>query len=167
MAESIRTGALAEVLVRTSGDVAASDRRYAVEKVGRARELVRGPTLGMRVDLVAHADPARERPAFAKAEVDLYLFHNEETGEDNVVFRSELGGYELLEPAATCSLADPSVPIRHSAVRPPTVPLPEAVDLLELASVPFVFFLDPVDGLGRVLYHRYDGHLGLITPASP
>ena len=31
---------------------------------------------------------------------------------------------------------------------------------------PFVFYLDPETGRGRVLYIRYDGHYGLITAAD-
>ncbi|MGW3045886.1 sigma 54 modulation/S30EA ribosomal C-terminal domain-containing protein [Kitasatospora sp. NPDC001159] len=29
---------------------------------------------------------------------------------------------------------------------------------------PFVFYADESTGRGKVLYHRYDGHYGLITP---
>jgi hypothetical protein len=29
-----------------------------------------------------------------------------------------------------------------------------------------VFYLDADHARGRLLYHRYDGHYGLITPAS-
>ena len=32
---------------------------------------------------------------------------------------------------------------------------------------PFLFFLDPEQGRGALLYHRYDGHYGLITPTEP
>jgi hypothetical protein len=36
---------------------------------------------------------------------------------------------------------------------------------LELMGWPFVFFRDPTTGRGSVLYHRYDGHYGLLVPA--
>jgi hypothetical protein len=29
---------------------------------------------------------------------------------------------------------------------------------------PFTFFVDAGTGRGRLIYHRYDGHYGLITP---
>jgi hypothetical protein len=29
-----------------------------------------------------------------------------------------------------------------------------------------VFFADETTGRGNVLYHRYDGHYGLITPVE-
>ena len=31
---------------------------------------------------------------------------------------------------------------------------------------PFLFFIDAAPGRASVLYHRYDGHYGLITPAG-
>ncbi|MBO1414556.1 sigma 54 modulation/S30EA ribosomal C-terminal domain-containing protein, partial [Streptomyces sp. FH025] len=31
---------------------------------------------------------------------------------------------------------------------------------------PFVFYTDTSTGRGNVLYRRYDGHYGLITPAA-
>ena len=40
---------------------------------------------------------------------------------------------------------------------------PEGLGLLGL---PFLFFIDAAQGRASVLYHRYDGHYGLITPAG-
>lgn len=260
------TGATGEVVVQTRGEVSATERVYARQKIHSLRKLAPGPVLFARVDLAAHADPARERPAFAKAELDVngqlvrahvaaatmfeaidllearlrdrlerfahheeakhlrfrdrsehewrhgdlpasrrsyfprpveerelvrhktfavgeitpdeavfdlevldhdfYLFKNRETGEDNVVARSEGSGYELFEPAATCSLSDTAAPIRHNATRPPLLSVEDATQLLDLADLPFVFFVDPDGGKGRVLYRRYDGHYGLIVAAE-
>ncbi|MGW7355186.1 sigma 54 modulation/S30EA ribosomal C-terminal domain-containing protein [Streptomyces sp. NPDC054802] len=47
----------------------------------------------------------------------------------------------------------------------PTSGVDEAVQRLHLTGLPFVFFRDTGTGRGSVLYHRYDGHYGLITPA--
>ena len=97
---------------------------------------------------------------------DFYLFVNLETGEDNVIARDRDVGYVLSEPSATCSLTDAAAPVERREPRPPTATTEEAADLLELGGLRHVFFLDPDDGRGRVLYHRYDGHYGLIVPAS-
>jgi hypothetical protein len=35
-----------------------------------------------------------------------------------------------------------------------------------LLGVPFPFFVDAARSRGSVVYHRYDGHYGLITPVS-
>jgi ribosome-associated translation inhibitor RaiA len=262
--ETMSANPAVDVVVSARGEVSAEERAYAQTKIGRLRSLAPGPILFARVDLTAHADAARERPAFAKAEMDVngrvvrarvaastmfeavdllearfrdrlerfahheeakhlrlrsrdehewhhgdramsrpsyflrpvdereltrhksfavgemtpdeavfdlelldhdfYLFKNRETGEDNVVARSTGSGYELLEPSATCSLAETAVPIEHSARRPPTISTGQAIELLELGGLPFLFFVDPDNGRGRVLYHRYDGHYGLIVP---
>jgi ribosome-associated translation inhibitor RaiA len=260
------TDATTAVVVQARGDVSATERAYAEEKIGRVRSIAPGPVLYANVMLTAHADAARERPASAKAALDVngrlvrahvaagtmleavdllagrlrdrleryahheeakhlrlrnrdehewhhgdreasrppyfprppderevvrtktfavdemtpdeavvdlelldhdfYLFKNLETGEDNVVARSSASGYELFEPSSTCSLAETAAAIEHSTTRPPTMTTGDAVEELELAGVRYVFFVDPDDGRGRVLYHRYDGHYGLIVPAT-
>jgi hypothetical protein len=96
---------------------------------------------------------------------DFYLFTNLETGEDNVIARSG-SSYELFEPSATCALHETVVPVTRSTVRPETMNIEEARETLALTDRPFVFFLDRADGRGRVLYRRYDGHYGLLEPAT-
>jgi ribosome-associated translation inhibitor RaiA len=257
--------ATTDVVLQSRGDVTPAEREYAEAKIRRLRGLVASPVLFARVVLTRHDDPARERPASAKGELDVNgrlvhahvaaatmheaidlldarlqqrlerlahrtqskarrargtdrsewhhgdreatrpeyfprplderevvrtksfavdamtpdeaaldlelldhdfcLFVNLETGEDNVIARAAGSGYVLFEPSATCSLTDTAAPIAHSEQRPPTATTEEAVDLLELGGLRHLFFLDPDDGRGRVLYHRYDGHYGLIEPA--
>ena len=65
------TSTSGEVVVQARGDVTAEERAYAQDKIGRLRRHAPGPVLFARVDLTVHADPARERPAFAKAEFDV------------------------------------------------------------------------------------------------
>jgi ribosome-associated translation inhibitor RaiA len=255
--------ATVEVLVQARGEISKAERAYAHDKVEHLLTLVRGPVLFARVDLTLHSDPAREHPAFAKAEIDVngrivrahfaaatmheavdllearlrarlerfahheeakhlrhrgererewrhgdeaasrrpyfprppedrelvrhktfavgemtpdeavddlelldhdfYLFTNRETGEDNVVARSEQGDYELFEPSMTCSLAETAATIRRRATRPPEISVDDAVQLLDLGDLPFVFFVDSGSRRGAVLYRRYDGHYGLVT----
>jgi ribosome-associated translation inhibitor RaiA len=143
-----------------------------------------------------HGDPLTERPPYYPRDVDereivrtktfaigaatpdeaafdlemldheFHLFTNLETGEDNVIRRVAGGGYELLEPSATCSLTDASVEICHSPVRPTRTSVETARGILDAGDEPFVFFLDSQTGRGRVLYRRYDGHYGLIVLAD-
>jgi hypothetical protein len=76
---------------------------------------------------------------------DFYLFTNAETGEDNVIARSEDGGYELREPAtsspatappSTTSSADSTISIGHSPIRPVEMDLRAAQDVLDLGDRP-------------------------------
>jgi hypothetical protein len=41
----------------------------------------------------------------------------------------------------------------------------EAVERLESGGEPYVFFVDSTTARGAVVYHRYDGHWGLVTAA--
>ena len=36
----------------------------------------------------------------------------------------------------------------------------------QMSGYPFVFFVDEDSGRGRLLYVRYDGHDGLISPVK-
>ncbi len=94
---------------------------------------------------------------------DFYLFTDVDTGLESVIYRSGETGYRL---AAVVS------PTRHPSGRITVSPQPaarltvaEAKDRLELAGLPFVFFVDSADEHASVLYHRYDGHYGLIRAA--
>ncbi|MFI5046916.1 MAG: HPF/RaiA family ribosome-associated protein [Acidimicrobiia bacterium] len=255
----------APVVMVVRGDVGDDDRMYAERKVDRLRALVHEPLLFARVELTEHGDAARERPSFAKAEVDVngrmirahaaaetmheavdavearlrerlerashhagserrrartddpaewhhgdasaprasyfprpadarevvrhktfsfgpmtpeaaaedlealdhdfYLFTNDETGEDNVVARSD-AGYELLEPPPGSPEGESADGITRSPLHPTAMTIADARAALDLTNRAFVFFLDADDGRGRVLYRRYDGHYGLILPAT-
>ena len=48
----------------------------------------------------------------------------------------------------------------------PTLALDEAVEWLDVAGEPFVFFGDRDTGRAKVVYRRYDGHYGLVEPAE-
>jgi ribosomal subunit interface protein len=95
---------------------------------------------------------------------DFYLFTDLATGQDAVVYGLPEGGYGL-------RVADGSVP-EADAVPLTVVPGPaaemtegQAVTQLDLGGDPFVFYVDTGTARGRVLYRRYDGNYGLITPA--
>jgi len=60
-----------EVTVHTTGAVTSTERAYAARKVEHLLKVAPGPVLFAKVDLVAEADPARERPAIVKAEFDV------------------------------------------------------------------------------------------------
>jgi ribosome-associated translation inhibitor RaiA len=98
---------------------------------------------------------------------DFLLFRNAATGEDNVVFRLPGGGYALIEPSEHPeSLRHCAAPIASSPRVPSRIALADAIGLLDLGAEPFVFFIDREAGRGNVLYRRYDGHYGLVTPSE-
>jgi hypothetical protein len=60
-----------ELVVTARGPVSPDDVAYARRKIASLLPLAPGRVLFAKMDLVLHQDPARQRPAFAKAEFDL------------------------------------------------------------------------------------------------
>ncbi|MGQ0434227.1 MAG: ribosome hibernation promotion factor [Microthrixaceae bacterium] len=97
---------------------------------------------------------------------DFFLFTNADTGEDDVVHRLPGGRYALIQPTPAPAGSEIAPAIEASPLIPAPMTVDDAVALLDLGAEPFVFSLDPETRRGGVLYRRYDGHYGLITPAS-
>lgn len=97
---------------------------------------------------------------------DFHLFTELGSGQVSVLYRVE-EGYRLaqVEPAPEL-VAQGSVPVTVSPLPPPELTEEQAVERLEQTQWPFVFFRDAASGRGRLLYHRYDGDYGLITPSD-
>jgi hypothetical protein len=117
-------------------------------------------------------EPARTTPEEAAFDLDMLdhdfqLFTDSETGQDSVIYHAGPTGYRLAQltpdPPRTRSTAPPLTVSQRPA---PRLTLAEAVHRLNAMGLPFLFFAEPASGRGRVLYRRYDGHYGLITPAS-
>lgn len=98
---------------------------------------------------------------------DFFLFTDVETDEENVVYRVPGGGYEIVQPTPTPdSLARCAAPVRLGHLVPARLRVDDAIELLGIGNEPFVFFIDADTGRGNVVYRRYDGHYGLITPVE-
>lgn len=93
------------------------------------------------------------------------LFTDVETGEDSVIFPAD-HGYRLAQATPRERAGMPrAVPLTISPRPAPKLTVQEAMEHLEAAGVRWVFYRDAETGRGNVLYHRYDGHYGLIIPA--
>jgi ribosome-associated translation inhibitor RaiA len=115
---------------------------------------------------LAHETPDE---AVADAELldyDFHLFTEKSTGEDSVIYRSGDGYRLALAHPRTRRLgpADRSITVSQAAA--PRLPTAEAIARLETAGQPFLFFVNTETGRGNLIYHRYDGHYGLVTPAD-
>ncbi len=98
---------------------------------------------------------------------DFFLFTNLHTGTDAVLSYTDDDGLELADASGRDDAIGPDTvaPMRLAKLAPPRCTTAEATEQLDLDIVPFVFFVDEDNGRGSVVYHRYDGHYGLITPA--
>jgi hypothetical protein len=126
------------------------------------RQVVRHKTYGPSV-----RTPDEAADDMELLDYDFYLFTDSETGQDAIVYRAGPSGYRLagLTPPSP-SWPPPAVPLTASDQPAPRLGLAEAIDRLNLAGTPFLLFADEATGRGRVLYRRYDGHYGLISPAE-
>jgi ribosome-associated translation inhibitor RaiA len=112
-----------------------------------------------------------EFAAGAAAELDLldydfHLFREQSTGEDGVVYRSD-GQCRLALARPRPGRLGPVPPgMTVSETPAPRLTVAEAITRLESLGQPFAFFTDSGTGRGSVIYHRYDGHYGLIVPAD-
>lgn len=99
---------------------------------------------------------------------DFHLFTESGTGQDAVLYRAGETGYRLalITPPGPHELATFQLPLTISTQSAPELTTDEAVARLNLLDLPFLFFLDADRGRGAMLYRRYDGHYGLITPAD-
>jgi hypothetical protein len=103
-----------------------------------------------------------------RLDYDFHLFTEAGTGQDSVLYRAGATGYRLAQrtPPAHGELAHFRLPVTISNQSAPLLSTEEAVKRLNLLEVPFLFFVHTALDRGAVLYHRYDGHYGLITPAD-
>lgn len=88
---------------------------------------------------------------------DFYLFVDEETGADALVHRRHDQSYGVLGP--TAGATGP----HECCGLPPLLSTAEALERIEATTDRFFFYRDPADRRARVLYHRYDGHYGLLV----
>ncbi|MFJ9793085.1 sigma 54 modulation/S30EA ribosomal C-terminal domain-containing protein [Streptomyces globosus] len=125
-----------------------------------------------RIERYKAVSPPRQTPEDAVIDLesmdhDFWVFTDLASGYDSVVYRDARTGRHRLaslgplgqEREADGLLGVSTVPVPQSTVA-------EAVERLVLTGLPFVFFHDTATGRGSVLYHRYDGHYGLIAPAG-
>ncbi|MFH9353314.1 sigma 54 modulation/S30EA ribosomal C-terminal domain-containing protein [Kitasatospora sp. NPDC017646] len=94
---------------------------------------------------------------------DIHLFTDPATETDAVVYRVGPTGYRLARTVPAGPSGRRTAPITLSPHGAPPLTERQAVERLEEAELPFLFFAHPTSGRGRVLYRRFDGHLGLIS----
>ena len=114
---------------------------------------------------------AQETPDEAAADAELldyefHLFTEKSTGEDAVIYRVGSGWRLALAHPRTRRLGPVDRSITVSQLPVARLLESEAAAQLEAAGQPFLFFVNAATGRGNLIYHRYDGHYGLIEPAA-
>jgi RNA polymerase-binding transcription factor DksA/ribosome-associated translation inhibitor RaiA len=100
-------------------------------------------------------------------DLDFYLFRELATGGHAVLQRLPDGRFGLrrLDPSGIIAVGE-AVEVDLEPGAAPELALEEALEWLNVADEPFVFFRARETGRASVVYRRYDGHYGLITPAD-
>lgn len=127
------------------------------------RQIVRHKTFGLRRMTIDDAAFDMRLLGY-----QFHLFTEDGTCSDSVLYLvDDDPRYRLSQLDPQPDMVTPGADwVSVSTQRPPLLRVEEAVERLNLSGWPFVFFQDAATGRGCVLYHRYDGHYGLITPAA-
>ncbi|MEV7180214.1 HPF/RaiA family ribosome-associated protein [Kitasatospora sp. NPDC093679] len=147
------------------------DRRPRHEPGGRPEHLVRPPEYReiVRRKSFALARESVDEAAFEMdaLDYDFHLFTEVDTGEDSLLHRIAPTGYRLAQVHPQPDrLGATTVELTVCPAPAPRMNCATAKRRMDDLGLPFVFFADTLTGRGNVLYHRFDGHYGLITPAD-
>jgi hypothetical protein len=156
---------LAQRLPTLAGLPAWRDERPRVPAVGVSgrREIVRH-----KYCTPARCTPEQAALAMDRMDYDIHLFIDAGTGEDSAIYRVGPTGYRLARLTSTAPPSGPvSVPLTVNVHEVPLLTPEEAVGRLDATELPFRFFRSADTDRGAVLYRRYDGQYGLITPIVP
>lgn len=133
------------------------------------------PVIGRRKHVALQIRTPLEMVAVMDSmDFDVHLFTDHETGEDAVVYRAGPSGLRLARQRrmyppgwswAPARGAAPPVPLIVNSRPTPILTDAEAVTRISEHGLRFLFFTNPNTGRGQLLYPRYDGSLGLLTPA--
>ena len=97
---------------------------------------------------------------------EFHLFVEEGSGQDSVLHRTPDGLRLAQVSPRPDAVSRGEVPFAVSERPAASLDVDGAIAHLEHLGTPFVFFRDARTGRGNVLYHRYDGHYGLIVPVE-
>jgi hypothetical protein len=104
--------------------------------------------------------------AFMNAmDYDVMLYVDAESGEDAIVYRTGPTGLGLARQHSMHPATMPaSLPLTVNPRKVPDLTVAEACGRVGEGWLPYLFFTNPDTRRGNLLYRRYDGALGLITP---
>ena len=114
---------------------------------------------------LAVQNPAAAALTMDLRDYDFYLFTDDHDGQDRIVYRAGPTGYRMATVSATTAtdrVADS--PVVADSDPMPSLTLPEAIRRLDTSGRAFLIFAGAATTRGEILYRRYDGHLGLVTP---
>jgi hypothetical protein len=98
---------------------------------------------------------------------DVLLYTDAEYGEDAIVYRAGPTGLSLARQKTMRPPSMPTLlPLTVNPRKTPTLTPAQAAARLAQHWLPWLFYIDRGSRRGNLLYRRYDGDLGLITPTE-
>ena len=95
---------------------------------------------------------------------DFYLFRELASGQDAVLERGENGSYRLTSVLPEAVDVGPTAIALTVAETPvPELELNDAIERMNFEGERYVIFVNAGTGRVNVIYHRFDGHYGLIA----
>jgi ribosome-associated translation inhibitor RaiA len=142
-------------------DSGPAQRRRFFSRPADERRIVRRKSFAMKPCTVDEAITEMEL-----LDYDFHLFTESGTNSACVLYRGGPSGYRLalVSPALIGELSPFEGPVVISPQPAPCLTEAGAAERLRLLDMPFLFYIDAAQGRASVLYNRYDGHYGLITP---
>jgi hypothetical protein len=126
-----------------------------------------GPVVRVKEYRLLVGRPCQAAAVLHALDYDVFLFTDAETGEDAVVYRAGPAGLALARQATMRPPALPVVlPLTVNPRKTPVLTVAQAARWLGDGWLPFLFFTDYDTRRGNLLYRRYDGNLGLVTPVT-
>jgi hypothetical protein len=120
-----------------------------------------------RVSYAAGPESPEEAAAeLERLDYDFHLFTERSTGQDSVLYRIR-SGYCLVMAYPYLGRLEGPLPdsVTLSPLPALRLTVEQAAGRLDATGEAFTFFIDVGTGRGSVLYHRYDGHYGLVVSA--
>jgi hypothetical protein len=141
------------------GDVP-TDRPEHFDRPADERELIRHKSY-----TAGELTPDEAAFDMEQLDFDFYLFRDLATGEDALIERDADDTYRLTHLHAAAADPGPTaVPVSFTELPAPELTVRQAIDRLNADGGQRLFFINVATGRGNVLYLRYDGHYGLVTP---
>ena len=124
------------------------------------REIVRRKTFA-----VNHLDPAGAVLQMEMLDHDFLLYRDADADVDAVAYTRDDGRLGVIVPRGTPLPAAEGPVWRESRF---SEPVTEAAAVAEMDALEhrFLYFVNAATGRGNVIYLRYDGHYGLVEPAT-
>lgn len=98
---------------------------------------------------------------------DFYLFNDAETGADAVAYHRDDGRLGVISPGGVAGSSEGDGIVNEESRLSDPSKLDDAIGEMNILDHVFMYFTNAESERGNLIYLRYDGHYGLIEPATP